>query len=235
MSDDQQPEMVSNISLPEDGSKPEQIVLMLHGVGADGQDLLGFAPYLRRALPKAAFVSPDAPFPFDGAPFGRQWFSLMDPSKEAKWEGVQTAAPLLDDYIDRLLVENEMEDSQLALLGFSQGTMMALHVGLRRPKPLAGILGYSGALIGDEMLASQIQSRPPVLLVHGDADAIVPPEMLEFSCNALVQNDVQVWGHMRPGLGHGLDDHCVMLGMSFLADVFGVDLVQVQQDYKGEA
>ncbi|NQU59924.1 MAG: prolyl oligopeptidase family serine peptidase [Rhodospirillales bacterium] len=208
---------------PASGGAAKQLVILAHGVGSDGDDLIGLAPYFQKALPDALFVSPNAPYPFDMAPQGHQWFSLQDASAPARLAGTQTAAPILDAFIDAKLAETGLAEDKLALIGFSQGTMMALHVGLRRAKALAGILGYSGMLVGPELLADSIQSRPPVLLVHGDADDVLPVEALGQAVAGLQAAGVFVKHHTCPGLGHGLDDDGIRLGMEFLGEIFGTD------------
>ena len=225
--EDDVPHLTGPMVMPADGSKPEQIVLLLHGVGADGDDLINLATYFGRVLPKAVFIAPNAPFRFDGAPSGFQWFSISDPSKEQKLEGVKMAAPILNALINHLLAEFELDESKMAIVGFSQGTMMGLHVGLRRVKPLAGIIGYSGALVGGELLADEIKTKPPVLLMHGNMDPIVPPDMMHHAEDTLKNAGVPVAAYLCPNLGHGLDDMCIQLGMEFLAEMFGVDVLSV--------
>jgi phospholipase/carboxylesterase len=220
---------------PLSGGSPKQLVIMLHGVGSDGDDLIGLAPYFQKILPEALFVSPHAPFAFDMAPQGHQWFSLQDMTPEARLAGTQTAAPILDAYIDAQLAATGLSDDKVALLGFSQGTMMALHVGLRRANPLAGILGYSGMLIGPELLADAIRSRPPVFLAHGDADDVVPVSALADAVAGLKAVDVPVTHHTSSGLGHGLDDDGVSKGMEFLAGIFGIDLEAMAAQQPGPA
>jgi len=200
---------------PASGQAPKQIVMLLHGVGADGNDLIGLAPHYQQVLPDALFISPDAPFPYDMAPFGRQWFGLQDRTERA-----QSTAPILDHFIDTTLAEHNLSDDKLALVGFSQGTMMALYVGLRREKPLAGIVAQSGILIGPELLADEIKSRPPVLLIHGDVDAVVPFDYMGKAEEALQANGVDVAAHARPGLGHGIDPEGIALTQQFLTKVF---------------
>ena len=153
---------------------PRQLVVLLHGLGADGNDLIGLAPYWAPLLPDAEFLSPDAPFPCDMAPYGRQWFSFRDRTPVAIVGGVRAAAPILDAFLDETLAAHNLDERSLALVGFSQGTMMSLFIGLRRKTAPAGILGFSGALVGADTLADEIRARPPVLLVHGDADPVVP-------------------------------------------------------------
>ena len=221
--------------LPVNGGQPQQLVILLHGVGSDGDDLIGLAPYFQKVAPGALFISPHAPYAFDMAPpgfegGGHQWFSLQDMSAEARLAGTQTTAPVLDAFIDQKLAETGLAEGKLALIGFSQGTMMALYVGLRRAKRLAGIIGYSGMLIGPELLADAIQSRPPVLLVHGDADDVVVPDALLAAVAGLEAAGVTVRHHTCPGLGHGLDDDGIRLGMAFLTDIFGVDLAALEAE-----
>ena len=163
---------------PASGQAPKQLVVLLHGVGADGNDLISLAPYVAQVLPDAAFVSPHAPFPYDMAPFGRQWFSLQDRALETMLGGVRMAAPILDGFLDAELEKAGLPPERMALVGFSQGTMMSLHVGPRRETPLGAIVGFSGALLAPELLSGEIRSRPPVLLVHGAADELVPAQAL---------------------------------------------------------
>ncbi len=137
---------------PASGGAPERLVILLHGLGADGNDLIGLAPQIAAALPTTMFVAPNAPYPCDMAPFGFQWFSLKDLSASAILAGTQASAPILDAYIDDLLAETGISADRTALLGFSQGTMMSLFVAPRRAEPVAGILGYSGMLVGADTL-----------------------------------------------------------------------------------
>lgn len=212
---------------PAEGDKPEQIVLLLHGVGADGQDLIGLAPFFQQVLPRALFIAPDAPEPFDMAPMGRQWFSIADyiPGSidiENRLEGVQRAAPSVDAFLDLLTERFGITEENMALIGFSQGTMISLHVGLRREKQLACILAYSGALVGADLLPEEIKSRPPVMLVHGEEDEILPVALMPLAAEGLDAAEVPVEHHRIPGLGHGVDEEAIRLGMRFLARAFGV-------------
>lgn len=204
---------------PRFGRAPGQaraLVVLLHGLGADGNDLIGLAPHFARAVPEAAFVAPHAPFPCDMAPFGRQWFSFQDPDPHTVLGGVRAAAPHLDAFLDAELSRFGLADAQLALVGFSQGTMMALHVALRRARPCAALVGYSGMLVGPEALTEEIRSRPPVLLVHGEADEIVAFPALAAAEAALKANGVEVRAVSRPGLGHGIDEAGIDLGAVML-------------------
>jgi len=205
---------------PAAGGAPEQLIVLLHGWGADGNDLIGLAPYLGRFLPKAEFVSPNGPEPCDMNPMGRQWFSLQDMSPPSMLAGARKVAPAIDAFLDNALAARNLTDDRLALIGFSQGTMMALHVGPRRARSCAGIVGYSGLLIGPETLAAEIKSRPPVTLIHGEDDPVVPVTALSNAVDGLSAAGVAVQWHRRPGLQHGIDESGIILGAEFLSAAF---------------
>ena len=205
---------------PASGGAAKQLVVLLHGYGADGNDLIGLAPHLAQALPDAAFVSPHAPFACEMAPYGRQWFSLTDRAPARMMEGAQMCAPILERFLDLELANRKLSDVDLALVGFSQGTMTALHVGLRRVTPPAGILGYSGALVGADSLGDEMLVRPPVMLIHGDDDPVVDYTLHKLSLSTLEALDVPVEGHTRPGLGHSIDAEGLALGVDFLRRAF---------------
>ncbi len=204
---------------PQSGQPAKQLVILLHGLGADGNDLIGLAPGWAGVLPEAVFVAPDAPFPCDMGPFGRQWFSLQDFSEARIAAGARAAAVPLNAFIDGELQRLGLHDDRLVLVGFSQGCMMALHVALRRPNACAGVVGYSGMLVDGGSLATELTARPPVLLVHGDADPVVPPACLPAAEAALKALDVPVSAHLRPGLAHGIDPQGMALGGDFLRQV----------------
>jgi len=205
---------------PASGNPPKQLVVLLHGRGADGNDLIGLAPMFAAQLPDALFLAPDAPHPCEGAPMGLQWFSLTDRSPENIAAGVRGAAPAIDAYLDHHLARHGLTDGDLALFGFSQGCMMALHVGVRRAAAPAAVLGYSGMLAAADSLADEITARPPVLLVHGEADEIVPHGALAMAETALRDAGVAVEAVSRPGLGHGIDDDGVRRASALLGQVF---------------
>ena len=204
---------------PHAGGNPKSLVVLLHGLGADGNDLIGLAPYWAPLLPEAEFLSPHAPFPCDMAPYGRQWFSLQDRSPEMILAGVRGAAPILDAFLDDALASRGLPPEHMALVGFSQGTMMSLHVGLRRPQAVAGIVGYSGALRTGETLADEMRSKPPILLVHGEADPVVPFQAMGAAATALKGLGVAVETLARPGLGHSIDEAGLRAGGAFLRRV----------------
>jgi len=204
---------------PVAGGPPSRIVILLHGLGADGNDLIGLAPYWAPLLPTAEFLSPNAPFPCDMAPYGYQWFSAQDRSPAAVLAGVRAAAPFLDAFIEDALAKRGLADADLALVGFSQGTMMSLFVGLRRGRPVAGILGFSGRLLAPELLAEELRSRPRTLLVHGTDDPLVPYESLAAAQTALESAGVPVETLTCNAIGHSIDENGLRRGGSFLKDV----------------
>jgi phospholipase/carboxylesterase len=204
---------------PAAGGKPSRLVILLHGLGADGNDLIGLAPVWAPLLPEVEFVSPNAPFPCDMAPYGYQWFSAQDRSPAAVLGGVRAAAPILDAFIDEALSERGLGAGDLALVGFSQGTMMSLFVGLRRARPVAGIVGFSGRLLAPELLAGELRSRPRTLLVHGTEDPLVPYASLAAAESALTAAGVAVETLTCPGIGHSIDEAGLRRGGHFLRDV----------------
>ncbi len=202
---------------PLSGGPPKQIVLLLHGYGSNGADLISLAPHWQRTLPNALFLAPNAPQRMNS---GYQWWPLSTFTPQALATGAAAAAPAIDAFIDRKLAQYGLSDADLALVGFSQGTMMALHVGLRRANKVAGILGYSGALTGAADLANQIITKPPVLLVHGSADPVVPVSALHAAEHALRAVGLDVATHVSAGLGHSVDPVGLRLGAEFIERVF---------------
>ena len=197
--------------------KADSLVVLLHGYGADGNDLMALGQDWAPQMPNTAFASPNAPFPLPMAgPSGRQWFELTMRDPSEYWRGVNEAAPVLNAYLDEELARYELAGNRLALVGFSQGTMMALHVGLRRMPQLAAIVGYSGRLAGPEHLADEIRARPPILLSHGDQDELIPVDALHDASAALAACEIAVQWHISPGLGHGIDLTGLRLGEDFL-------------------
>ena len=204
---------------PVSGGRPSRLVILLHGLGADGNDLIGLQQYWGRLVPDAEFVSPNAPFPCDMAGYGYQWFSVQDRTPETVLAAVRAVAPSLDAFIDEELEKRGLEGEDAALVGFSQGTMMSLFVGLRRERPLAGIVGYSGRLLAPDLLASELRSRPPVLLAHGTMDPVVPFDSLATAERALRAAEVPVETLVCPGQGHTIDPAGLEAGGRFLRRV----------------
>jgi phospholipase/carboxylesterase len=186
------------------GTAPTALVVLLHGYGANGDDLIALADAWQRRLPGAVFVAPNAPQSIPGMYGGLQWFPLTMRDPSEYWRGVAGAQPNLDRFLDGELARYRLGADRLVLVGFSQGTMMALHVGLRRKQAPAGIVGYSGLLAGPEHL-NEITARPPLLLIHGEADDLIPIAALHAAREQLAAADLRVEWHVRPGLGHGID------------------------------
>jgi phospholipase/carboxylesterase len=214
--------------------RARQLVVFLHGYGADGNDLIDLGQQWRALLPDAAFVAPHAAERCAAAPTGRQWFALAgnrspdDPRAAAdRWRGVQSARPLIDEFLDAELAKLGLDESRLGLVGFSQGAMMALHVGLRRPRAPAAIVAFSGLLVGGEHLGeakarSPRGEPPPILLVHGDQDPMIPVDALFVAMNELAAAEIPNQWHLSMGVGHGIDAGALRHGGLFLAKAFGV-------------
>jgi len=192
----------------------KSLVILAHGYGSNGEDLIGLVPHWREALPDTAFVSPNAPEPCPGAPGGYQWWGFGGGGDRSA--GVRTAAPILDVFIDAELAKLGLGDDRLALVGFSQGTMLSLYVGPRRTRQIAGIVGLSGALIET---GEAPKTHPPILLVHGDEDPMVRIDAFYRARETLEQEGFEVTSHVSPGLGHGVDLAGVTLARRFLSRV----------------
>lgn len=204
---------------PAAAGQPTSLVVFLHGYGADGADLIGLGREWARDLPHTAFVAPHAPQPCAGSPMGRQWFPLTmrDPNEYAR--GAAAAEPPLQAVLEAELRRLALDESACALVGFSQGTMMALQAGPRRKRQLAGIVGYSGMLADPAALAAPGATKPPVLLVHGDRDAVIPVSALFAAAQALAVAGIPVEWHVSPGLPHGIAPDGLALGLAFLKRV----------------
>lgn len=205
---------------PKSGGDPKQLVIFIHGYGANGQDLIGLAEPLGQVLPDAQFVSPDAPEEVPGYPAGRQWFPLTRLSQDELADGVRKAGPVLNQFITEELERYSLTADKLALIGFSQGTMMALHVGLRRDPGPAAIVGFSGALAAPETLVDEFKSKVPVLLAHGEADPVVPHQALDAAAQALQQAGLSVLCHKTPGLQHAIAPEGFQIAAGFLRQAF---------------
>lgn len=206
---------LSGPSQPPARGPTTHLVVLAHGYGADGNDLIGLAPHWQQILPTVAFVAPNAPQPCEGSPMGYQWFpiSRLDPHEMRK--GVEAAAPTFNAFLDAELARLNLPPERLALVGFSQGTMLSLHVGLHRKTKPAAIIGYSGLLAGEPPALGP--DAPPILLVHGDSDPMIPPEALFFSAGALGAAGAAVQWHISAQTGHGIAPDGLMLGGVFLA------------------
>jgi len=205
---------------PKNGGKPEQLVVLCHGIGADGYDLIDLAPYWSAALPDACFVAPNAPEPNAQAPQGRQWFDITDRTPARLAEGVRHAARHLNAFIDAELSRLGIPARDYALMGFSQGAMTVLYTGLRRNPGPRAILAYSGALLAPEALAAERANSAPVLLVHGELDEVLPAVLSHAAEQTLQQAGIAVESHFRAGLGHAIDDAGLSAGALFLQRAF---------------
>lgn len=201
---------------PAPSGDTKRLVIFLHGLGADGQDLISLADEMADHLPDTDFISPDAPFPCDMAPMGRQWFSLQSRVEEDLQQEIQKAAPILNTYIDQQLEAFNLGPHQIALVGFSQGTMTSLYTALRRPAPIAAIIGFSGAMVAAAKLPREATAKPPVCLIHGTADPVVPFAAMEIAERALKAADINVAAHARPHLQHGIDPQGLDIAIKFL-------------------
>ena len=198
------------------------VVVFLHGYGANGADLLGLAAPLGAHLPDTLFVAPDAPETIPGMPNGFQWFPIpwLDGSSEEEAErGMAAAVQDLNAFLDALMVDEDVLPEQVVLFGFSQGTMMALHVAPRREDAVAGVVAFSGRLLSPETLSDEVAVRPPILLVHGDADDMVPPQSLPEAAQALQDAGFQdVYAHVMKGTGHGIAPDGLSVALAFMRD-----------------
>jgi phospholipase/carboxylesterase len=204
--------------LPASGA-PDSLVIFLHGYGSNGEDLIALAPFFQAAVPQAAFLSPNAPQDCEGAPGGYQWWPILDMSREERAYGAYHAAFAVNATIDAMLARFGLPEDRLVLVGFSQGTMMALEVGLRRERQIAGIIGYSGMVADPGRLEAEIRSRPPILLVHGDEDPVLPVANFHEAEALLERLALPVTAHVSPGLGHSIDQSGLRLGAEFLKRV----------------
>ncbi len=213
--------IVNGASLqPRSGGSPKQIVLFLHGYGSSGSDMISLAPHWQDALPNALFLAPHAPQRCGMMGAGYQWWGLSGFAPQALAAGTASAAPAIDAFIDRKLEQYGLIESDMALVGVSQGTMMALHVGLRRERAVAAIVGYSGMLTGAGELAHKQITKPPVLLVHGTADPVVPVAASHDAERQLKRLGVAVKTHISHGMGHSVDPACLRLGGDFVSKAF---------------
>lgn len=206
---------------PLSGSAPDALVVLIHGYGSNGDDLIGLAAMIRPSLPNAVFVAPNAPGQIPHMAAAHQWWPIETFSMAERAAGAAAAAPALDAFITHELEAAGLSDDRLLLVGFSQGTMMALHVGLRRPAAIAGIVGISGMLVAPDRLPSEIRSRPPVLLIHGTDDDVVPFRSMDLASVALGEADVPVETHVSPGIGHSVGPDGLAAATGFAIRVLG--------------
>ena len=211
---------------PQSGTT-KNLVVFLHGYGADGPDLLGLADPLAEHLPDTAFAAPNAPERSVANPMGFQWFPIPwidGSSEEESRKGMMLAVDDLNAFLDDLMAEHGVTPAQTVLFGFSQGTMMALHVAPRRADAFAGVVAFSGRLLEPESLAEEVVSRPPVMLVHGDAADVVPVESLPKAAEALQEAGWEkVFAHVQKGTGHGIAPDGLSVSLAFMRSVLGLE------------
>ncbi|TZG24170.1 alpha/beta hydrolase [Sphingomonas montanisoli] len=200
---------------PLSGSKPNALVILIHGYGSNGDDLISLAAMIQPALPDAAFVAPNAPSQIPRMAAAHQWWPIETFSMAERAAGAASAAPELDAFVTQELDATGLSSDRLLLVGFSQGTMMALHVGLRRPDPIAGIVGISGMLVAPDRLEADIRSRPPVLLIHGTEDDVVPFRSMDLAATALTAAGVRVETHASPGVAHSVGQDGLVAATEF--------------------
>ncbi len=204
---------------PKSGGTPKSLIILCHGYGSNGNDLIGLAPHLAPALPDTEFVAPNAPQAVPGMNGAYQWFGISNLDPKVIAQGARSAGPILDEFIDQELERTGLSADRLALVGFSQGTMLSLHVGLRRKQQIAGILGYSGALAIPEALHDEIQSKPPVQLIHGDADDVLPVSFMVNALEELRAEGVDVRWHISHRVPHSIGQDGLAIGGHFLQEV----------------
>ena len=211
---------------PAASGQADSLVIFLHGYGADGNDLLGLADPLAPHLPNTVFVAPDAPERSAMNPMGFQWFPIPwidGSSEEAAAEGMARAVDDLNAFLDQIMESEGIPAERTVLVGFSQGTMISLHVAPRREPPFAGVVGFSGRLLEPELLADEIVSRPPVLLIHGDQDDVVPPQSLPQAAEALQAAGIDVYAHIMRGTAHGIAPDGLSVALAFIRQVLEIE------------
>ncbi|MBV1707680.1 MAG: alpha/beta fold hydrolase [Hyphomicrobiales bacterium] len=214
--------MIDGPRIAPKSGKARYLIVFLHGYGADGNDLIELGRQWAALLPDAAFVAPNAPEPCGMSPMGRQWFAISQRNDDTRWQGVTHARPALDQFLDAELARHGLGDDRLIIVGFSQGTMMALHVGLRRARQVAGIVGFSGMLVGPEHLDEVKHRATPVFLVHGDQDQVIPIDALFMAIEDLGKVDMTAQYHISLGVGHGIDPAGLQHAGQFIAQCLGL-------------
>lgn len=204
---------------PASGTRVLQLVILLHGYGADGNDLIGLAPYFAQLLPSAYFVAPNGHESCAMSPSGYQWFPIGGFDEDERARGVQSAEQILNNFIDSELQRFDLDERSLILIGFSQGTMMSLHVGFRRNLAPAAIIGFSGMLVAPDRLKDECKVKPPVLLIHGDQDELLPVSNLFDASQGLGAAGINVEWHVSRGVGHGISEDGLFLATEFLRNI----------------
>ena len=205
---------------PKSGGKPDSLVVMLHGIGSNGDDLISLAGLWADALPNTVFHSPNGPHPYDEAPFGFQWYSRR--TDDSRKTGVAEVTATVNGYVDELLQEYGLEPSRCVQVGFSQGSIVSLHVVPRRQTPLAGLVAFSGFMVTADTLPDEIANKTPVALIHGEEDPVLPSSHSEDAGQVLTRLGVPNKVHILPGLGHSIDMRGIELSTGFMTNVLDV-------------
>lgn len=203
---------------PRSGELPRRLVVLLHGYGADGEDLIDLGRHWGEAMPDALFVSPNAPNRCAGNPFGYEWFPLQVDRIAGRIEGAREAAPVIRGFLTDLWAQTGLGAADTFLVGFSQGAMMALHMGTASESPFRGIVAFSGALVPADDFGAPRHARPPVVLIHGDIDQVVDPQLSRDAETALKSAGFEVSLHLCPGLGHGISAEGLAIAAAFMHD-----------------
>lgn len=201
---------------PASGGVPKSIIVLLHGYGADGRDLIDLGRHWGATFPDALFVAPNAPRPCGQNPYGFEWFPLSVDRIAGRIEGARTAAPVIKDFLADLWAQTGLSAADTFLVGFSQGAMMALHVGTSMDKALAGIVSFSGAFVPADGFDTADFARPPVAIIHGDLDQVVDPQLSRDAAEVLAAKGFDVGLHISSGMAHGIAPDGLDFATSFM-------------------
>ena len=215
------PELSGPEAAPASGGPAKQLIIFVHGYGANGEDLISLSRYYAQVAPDAAFISPDAPYRCDGAPMGFQWYDVWMKDPAERLAAIRSTGEIFDNFVTGQLARHGLSEDKLVLIGFSQGTMMSLFTAPRRENAIAGIVGYSGRMESPDTLKAEIRSKPPVVMVHGDSDELLAVSEMETAAATLRDCGVEIDTHIRPGLGHGIDEEGIRVGLAFVQKVLG--------------
>jgi phospholipase/carboxylesterase len=215
------PELSGPEAAPASGGPAKQLIIFVHGYGANGEDLISLSRYYAQVAPDAAFISPDAPYRCDGAPMGFQWYDVWMKDPAERLAAIRSTGEIFDNFVTGQLAVHGLSEDKLVLIGFSQGTMMSLFTAPRRENAIAGIVGYSGRMESADTLKAEIRSKPPVVMVHGDSDELLAVSEMETAAATLRDCGVEIDTHIRPGLGHGIDEEGIRVGLAFVQKVLG--------------
>ena len=215
------PELSGPEAAPASGGPAKQLIIFVHGYGANGEDLISLSRYYAQVSPDAAFISPDAPYRCDGAPMGFQWYDVWMKDPAERLAAIRSSGEIFDNFVAGQLARHGLSEDKLVLIGFSQGTMMSLFTAPRRENAIAGIVGYSGRMESPDTLKAEIRSKPPVVMVHGDSDELLAVSEMETAAATLRDCGVEIDTHIRPGLGHGIDEEGIRVGLAFVQKVLG--------------